>query len=458
MKNDFITLYKAIPSKEQEAFSQYLDCFYANNKAVLNVFDQLAQQNQSLKNIEDNLNTSHKNTLNALADLKKWLLEFLAFQEVRQNNIEAKYLTLEALRKRKLYELLNQKSNLLSQELEQHTSPDMWHLLWQLRVEHINYFHTPHDKLQEHQSKMTRLIVTLDTFYMAAKLKYSAEILSRSQVLQEQYDISPLDEMLILLKSLNPSHSIVHDLYMPMLEMTKNHSEQAYQTLKRFLKERQMHDPIERQAILFYLINAITPRLRTNDPALIQECFDLYELGLAESLFTATGHFPTESFTNIINVGCRLGKYEWLEQFVQQWSGHLIPQDRDDTTNFAMARIFFDERKFDKVIILLNSVTFKNFLISLNGRTLLIRAYYEMKVENKYLLIDSLNALYLYVFRNKSIGSNLKTNVLNFIKIFRLLIHDKTTQNSILKELEKRQTMIICYDWLLSKAKERFIR
>jgi hypothetical protein len=457
MKNDFVNIYKVIEPKEQEAFHHYLQCFYGNQKAVLSIFEKTAQALDADAALEEMLldatSTSRKNILNAFSDLKKWLLEFLATQEVRQNTTESKFLMLEALRKRGLYDVFQQKSKHLIQELDKQKSPDIWHLFWKVRLSHINYFSLPLDRLQDYQDEMFQLLHDLDNFYMGAKLKYSTELYSRSSVLDEQYEIPLLEHILSFIDTGEKLNPIIKDLYLPLFELAKNDSEQAYNTLKSFLYESSTHEPIERLSILLYLLNSAVRRFQKGEEVMIRECFNLYQFGLDQSLFIANGYFSTGTFLNITNFGCHLKEYDWLRKFVKQWSLHLYPIDKDETIGFTMARIAFEEKQFKQVIELLRDIDFKNISFTLNVRLLLIRAYYEQR-EPTNLMLDYSNALYLYVYRNKKMGSSIQTRTINFVKVFRQLINGKS-KKQLFNELEKKEKFIMCYDWLKAKIEER---
>lgn len=451
MKNDFTNLLTAVEPKEQEAFHHYLQCFYGNQKAVLTIFGAVVQSLGNGKQPDEIQATySHnKNALNALSDLKKWLLEFLAFQEIRNDSIESKFLIIEALRKRGLFEAFQQKSKHLVQELDKQKSPNMWHLFWKVRLSHVNYFSTPHDKLHDHQPEMAQLLYDLDSYYMAAKLKYSTELYSRSTILQDTYDIRLLNDILLLLESEMPIHPIVKGFYLPMLKLAKEQSDEAYTQLKTFLIKSTEHEPIERQAVLLYLLNFTVNRLRKGESSFIQEYFCLCEIGLDAALFIVSGNFPTETFLNIVNIGCRLEKYDWSKRFVADWSPYLLPTEKEDTKNVSFARIYFEDKQYNEVITLLRDMSFKNIIFNLNARILLLRAYYEQKHPH-YFLLDFSNALYLYTYRNKSIGTDLKIGTLNFVKVFRQLINGKS-KKQLFKELDNKKEPVICSDWLKMK-------
>ena len=98
-------------------------------------------------------------------------------------------------------------------------------------------------------------------------------------------------------------------------------------------------------------------------------------------------------------------------------------------------------------------MSFKNFNITLNVRLLLLRAYYEQKTPD-YLMADYNNALYLYVYRSKHIGTALQESVFQFVKMFRSMLSEKT-KTQLLKELTTKRLTAICYDWLKMKIEER---
>ena len=455
MKNDFIGIFKVLEPKEQAGFYKYIHCFYNSQKVVLTLFENVTSALPSDGALEavHAASVGNKNRLNALADLKKWLLEFLALQEIQNNSTESKFLSLEALRKRGLHEACQQKAKQLRQEIDKQPSLDMRHLYWKSRLAHINYFNTAHSNYsEEHMDKLTQLHTDLDGFYMAAKLKYSAELYNRTHVLADEYEIGLLNEVLKHIQKGVSAHPIVTDLYLPLFEMTKDRSQTAYFELKSFLQHSEKHEPIERQAILMYLINFATHRFRNGDQIFIQECFELFQFGLNNALFTVSGNFPSESFLGIINIGCRLRQVNWLKDFVKNWSPYLLSSEKDDIVCFSIARIAFEEKQFEKVVDLLQRDNFKNFTLYLNTRLLLIRSYYELPKMHP-LMSPCCNALYQYTYRNKSIGTDLKVSVLNFVKIFRQLIGGKP-KKQLVKELQSKREPVICADWLLLKIEE----
>lgn len=454
MKNDFISIFKAIESTEQESFRQYIQYFYGQQKTVLNIFDQVVQAIAA--NEEKRFSTSvskNKKIQNDLSDLKKWLLEFLTVQEVKSNSLNAQFLTLNTLHKRQLKSVFMQKSKQLSKTLTEHPSPDIWIMLRKLRLAHIHYFELEIEPLQDHQTELHQLLDELDSFYISAKLKYSAELQSRADILQENYNPRLLDEILILIENDDSLNLGIKNLYFPLLKLIKNKSEASYTKLKSFLLNEKEHERIEKLSVLLYLLNFAINKIRQGNNTYFDEYFALTQIGINQSLFIASGYFPIDTFMNIVNLGSHLQKYDWVKNFIRDWSEHLEPNNRIISENLALARIYFEEKKFDKVITLLQQVPYKSLSINLNARVLLLRAYYEQK-ESRSLILDFCNALYLYVYRSNVLGNEMKISTMNFVKILRSLVNGKS-KKQLFKELLDKDEPILCYHWLKAKIEER---
>ena len=454
MKNQFIYIFKAVEPAEQAAFQHYIGHFYGQQKVVLNTFEQAVKSIAA--NDEQAFLTNVKNdkkTLNDLSDLKKWLLEFLTIQEVKNNSYDAKFLTLQALKKRGLHGVFSDKSKLLSQELNKHEKPDIWLDLLKLRLNHADYFNTENEKMADHQAHLQALLDQLDNFYSSTKLRYSAELESRKNILKEQYNPRFLTEILASIDGDDALNPIIKDLYLPLLNLIKNKSETAYFALKAFLSKNPAHDQQEKLAILLYLLNFAAYRMRHNDPIFNNEYFELTQIGLNQSLFIAAGYFPTRTFNNIVNVGSMVKGYNWTKKFIEEWSIHLSPDDKLVGHNLALARLNFGEKKFQMTIDYLQKLeNHKNIHFLVEIKSLLARAYYEQKIESsrQNALCDSFE---LQVRRVKRVNENLRTSALNFIKILRFLINDKP-KNQIISALNKKDEIVICYEWLKAKIEE----
>ena len=77
----------------------------------------------------------------------------------------------------------------------------------------------------------------LDNFYIATKLKYSAELYSRAHILQDKYEIHFLEDILGHIQSEKATNPIIKNLYLPLLSMIKDQSETAYFAVKNIFEK-----------------------------------------------------------------------------------------------------------------------------------------------------------------------------------------------------------------------------
>jgi hypothetical protein len=277
----------------------------------------------------------------------------------------------------------------------------------------------------------------------------------RANILQENYAPKLLDDILDLLKNDASLTPIIYELFLPLLELVRDRSEAAFLKLKQFLLKNPKHDPAEKLSTFIYLLNFATHQIRQGNGQYNAEFLDLVEnIGLEQALFTVGGYFPTTTFSNIVNASCTLERYVWATAFIDKWSEFLKSDDKEIATTLAQARVFFAQNKFEDARKLLeNTIQHQNIAFILNIRILLAQVYYEQKqairVQESH--CDNLEQ---YAYKNKSIHQSIKESTLNFVKIMRLLIHDKP-QNILLNELENKKKSIFCYDWFKLKSESK---
>lgn len=483
MKNDFIKIYDAMDSEKQGVFQSHLQGLYSSRNLELSIFKEVvdaAKLPPQLKEaafilirkktfLENEANLDKETTrriqkiqLNAFDRLKRWLLEFLALEEIRQNTVEAKFIKLQSLLKLGLVDAFKQKAKELDTELGEQITSDVWQLLWQVRVAHLKFFAAPVNKMGDLEPDLRQLLQSLDDFYFSAKLLYSAELLNRTKILQDTYHIAFLEEILKSLEADNSKNPIIYTLYKPLLELVKYDSYTAYLQLKQFLQDHPKHDILERQAILQHLINFISQLITADDETLVPEIFDLHEMGINQSIFTINGYFSANLFLNIVNTACHLNKWDWATDFVAKYADKLLPNEKEVAKLIANARIAFEKGNYKEADKELSQKKSLNINFQLNIWTLRLRTYYELEKPLTILKYENEN-LYFYIFRNKKIGQTTQVKVLSFYKMYRSLISCRYEENlekrkkkkkKLFKELENSPKTMFCYNWIKKKIEK----
>jgi hypothetical protein len=164
---------------------------------------------------------------------------------------------------------------------------------------------------------------------------------------------------------------------------------------------------------------------------------------------TFGGHFK-----NIVSVGTRLGKFEWLEQFIEKESKHLPTDNREEILNFNRGVVAFYRGEYQRAESLLNHsmAGLDDIFYSLDTRFYLLRIYYE--TGNDVGMESLTHAFRIYILRHAMLTDGRRERYLEFLKLFRRLYQtppfakDKILR---LKDEVEAATKYSWTEWLMEK-------
>lgn len=189
------------------------------------------------------------------------------------------------------------------------------------------------------------------------------------------------------------------------------------------------------------------------------EYIAIYDHMLGNNVYKKSGDedFHIILFRNIINVMTIAGKFEWLENFIEKYSGELHVDHRENMYNFSHAHVNFAKGNFEKALEYIGRVSFDVFIYKIDVRVLLLKTYYELSYfEQAYSLIDST----LHFLKNTSELSDFHKNtykafVRHLKEILKLKFSDKADPYSLTllkKKVEEEYTHNAGQtEWLLEK-------
>ncbi len=459
MTNDFITIFNSFTDAQKDSFRQYIYHFYATNKVGLQVFEHAVAALAMNKDVFDELPNADARVKmsNDLYDVKNWAIEFLTVQHIRNNSLDAQFLTLEALRNQKgLTHIVEKKTKQLNAALSKQTEPNIWSSILTLRLADADYFTTDIDPLKDYQPQMQFLLDELDNFYICNKLKYLAELSSRAGILKENYKPRLLNDIQTLVETDASLPPLIKKLYLPLLLLTKDKSPVAYAELKALLMQNALPNRREKLITLMYLLNFTAIKQKQEPAIYYQESFDLAQIGLQESLFTSEGYFPTATFINIVNTASYLKKYPWARAFINKWSPSLNKKDHLIVRNLALARVHFEEGDFEPSLNLLTDKEIKNYKnshFSIHFRLLIARANYEAGRPTDVQKNHCVNSE-TYIRRSPHFQGDFEKSLLSFFKILTILIDisdNKKTKEQLFETLDKADKTPAFDYWLREK-------
>ena len=188
----------------------------------------------------------------------------------------------------------------------------------------------------------------------------------------------------------------------------------------------------------------------------------IYDYMLGNNIYkkSAEEDFHIVLFRNIIFVMTIAGKFEWLENFIEKYSGELHIDHRENMYNFSYAHVNFAKGNFDAALEYISKVSYDVFIFKMDVRVLLLKIYYELSYfEQAYSLIDST----LHFLKNTSEFSDFhkityRAFVQHLKEILKLKFPEKTDPH-LISFLEKKIEGESTYnagqtEWLLLKIKD----
>ena len=452
-KTHFLHIYAALSKEEKEEFECYIKAFYAKYEraqTALTLLGDDPEPNQAFWETEliqplfpkaPSEAEAKRQVQNIFSDLKRWLLAYLLWADLREQRIPAaQALSLEGLRRRRLTDLYAQAAQRLEKSagkpLNEVRSTEQALTQWHLAQQQY-YFLTP-DKQSEEQDSFLRMGETLSFFYELSSIKYACEQWSRVQLRDE----APPAEVLTLWERFKQSPwqgNALYAAYYKLFRLIVSQEEALFFELKKDLFEinaPHVSDPTDQLILFTYMSNYAARKAREND-AYLKEAMDLYKKGLELNLYDLEGWFNTGTFVNIVQTACSVESADWVEAFITKWAATLSPDDAPSVTALCRGRVLFEKEQYGKCLEALQDVEFKNVLYHLQVRSLQLRCFYENgdweSLENNCV------SLYRFIRQKKHTGDTLKTPTLNFIALMRALVKKGQTQKAFSALLRKKK-------------------
>lgn len=210
-----------------------------------------------------------------------------------------------------------------------------------------------------------------------------------------------------------------------------------------------------------FLLNTIynNPKLRKSK--FHRESFEINKFALEKNIFFLeryAAHFPARLFWSICNNAVLVKEIEWLEGFVNEYTPKLRKEEQDNMYNYAMARIHFEKKLYDKS---LEDLTKINYLQEMDGydkitlRMLHLLNYFELGLDVQlFSLIDSYKH---FLSDSKEIPPIYKESVKNSLKYYTIIAKAKFDNKKVdYADFKKAgETKSLFYrTWLLNKMEE----
>ena len=460
---------------ELNRFRKFIISPYFNvNKSLINLFDLYHTKIRSDKEPEFNkesvwtsvfpnesYNDIRLRKLNS--DFLRLLEQFLAQEQFENNPLHRANYLLKSLSDKKIEKLykgsVSTARRLSSQQLERTAS----YYYYQYQIEkNLFGLTTEFEKKSKIKSdrinlNIDRIAYNLDLFYLGEKIKYYCTLLTWKNVLNFEADLSFIEDTIKQINNIDyeeiPPIAIYYQIYLTYVEPD---NESHFQKLKALIaKHLDVFPKSEAKDIYEACLNYCVSIINKGRQDYLHELFALFEYGLIHNILITDDKMDPAIFRNICFTALRLGKYEWTDNFINQYNPFIEEKYRNNAIIFNRARLETYKKNFDKVIELLREVTFDDIFYELSSKALQIVAYYEL--DEYEVLISFLSSFNTFLRRSAKISASRKNNYQKLIYFTRKLIKLTPRMKTDIKKLHTEindSENFADKPWLLDKIAE----
>lgn len=395
----------------------------------------------------------------AFSQLNKLLDRFLSLQVFEADPALQQRCILEALARKKDEKGYQRQWQKAASELDHHPYRDLTYFEGQYELQrHAANFEAALQRRTQ-DLRLYDTVAYLDQYYWTARLKYSCELLNRSNILNQpapQDLIAPLENGLNSLPVAYLESPAIHAYVLIFRALQTPEIEAHYLTWIEWLEANsQQFSPREAADMYNYAQNYCVRRINQGDSGYLERLFHLFDQLLTKDLVLEEGYMDHRKLKNMVTVGIRLRAFEWVDTFLHNYREKLLPAYQQDAYLFNLASLRYAQALHSDALNLLQQIAFSDVFYDLSARSLMIKIYYE--TDEDAALEFLLDTFRIYLQRNRAISGlqrRVHLNLLRFTrKLHRLRIRRGTLTPAVfLARLTRLETDLVAAEDVANRS------
>ena len=394
----------------------------------------------------------------ACSDLLRQIEHFMAMEIITQDGSQMAIDTLDFVVRKKVEPLFNSALREARNKIEKNPYHSLDYHRNAYLIERQYYAMLKFDVKVNVRANLEAISHNLDIFYWIEKLKLYSSVLSQKRTVNYDYQLNFIDEILVYLQKM-PLEEVpeLAIYYYSFLTLQDEGNEEYYYRLKNLLQQYGAIMP-QKEAIELFdsALHYCIGKANKGNRIFLQEYFELFDAAIQKNIFIENGEIAPWRFNNACGVALRLGNLDWAELFIENFKPFLPSDTRQNTYTFNLARVYLYQKKYEKVLKLLQNIEYEDLGYNLISKAILIITYYELE---EYSALDSFTeAFRTFLSRHKSITHQRRKSYLNLIKytrhLTRLTPGDKAEVQKLRDEITRNKATTVNHEWLLEKLDE----
>ena len=455
-----VLLLESLDEKELQNFGRFLKSPYFNQDERLikllkslakfhpNISDRFKDKLELFCYVFPNEKYNEKNFRYLLSDLNGLAEQFLGVQSMRRQSLEVDIRIMDELSKRNLKKAYQNKVRQFDKKLEGASASEREKLQMRLKFEELKQRHFERSHVRKLDYTVQRLSQLLDRYYFLYRLHLSCAMLDHQAIFGESYNINLSNEWIehLVQKSYfdHPLAKIYYTVYQALIE----DEQEGYFDQLKFYLDQEKKDIFQEDLrdIFLFAINYCARKIRKGRSNYVAEALDLYVNGIDSKVLLEEGQLTPWTFTNVVKLSLKLERYDWVQQFINNYKSKLLPEFRENAIRFNRAELFYALYRYEDAQRELIKVAHSDLNYYLGARVLLAKIYFETKEEEA--LLSLLASFTIFLKRNSKISKNIKLAGLNFCTIlFQIVKHSPNSLNKV-HERMSRMDLLTERKWL----------
>jgi hypothetical protein len=457
--SNLYALIQTFDNKEQKAARRFLESPYFNQREdILQLYHLLCRLEVPDKTVvwqhiypDETFDDTRLRLL--MSYLNRLLETFLLISQQTSNNFHNKLQLAAAYRNRGLMGQYERNMRAFEREIaDQPLRNALYHSL--LR----DYFLERHETMmKQNPTEVASLRVLAhhtDVEYLTHRLRLICLELTQKNVYRSG-DTNPLHQVVIELAERDEwAHLPGITTYLAACKMLAYPEDNIhYQAFKaKMLAETSYFSSDEMREFYTFSINHCIRQTNRGERNLEHEVLFLYQKALEEGYLFENGTLSRFTYHNIVAAALRCRELDWAEHFIPAYNGYLEPNYRNSSLSFNQARLDYARNRFDSVLQLLQKANYKDPLLHLAAKTLLLKTYHTLGEFD--LLHSHLDAMRNYIHRKKVIGYH-RTNYLNIIRFTERILSlepgNRQAQEELRSDIDK-EPVLTDKEWFLERV------
>lgn len=386
-----------------------------------------------------------------MSDLYKLLCQYFAYAAFEKNQSDVQYYQALGFRQRKLTDHFERTINksLKANEQAGLTNADFYTNNYRLQLELYHFKAKSDPGTDEYLQKISN---EMDLSYLMRKLRHACLLLSHQAVYQRSFDLGLLPDLLQHIQDRQlldiPSVAVYYYCYRTLAHQ----KEQDFQQFKRLLlKHGHCFPHSELRDLYLQAINYCVRQINKEQTHYFNEVIDLYKAGLETESLLENGVLSRFTYHNIVVAGLYTEAFNWVEEFIHTYKTYLDKRYRESSFSFNQARLAYGRKRYDEALPLLQKANYRDLLLNLAAKTLLLKIYYEL--EEHDLLHAHLDALRSFLRRKSVMGYHRENyqNIISFTrKMLSLNFFDKQAVKQLQQQIQKTDPLTE-REWMLEQ-------